>query len=58
MKNAGPTVEVALDLLANAVTFLVAVDETLVVTWASRAVRKRVGGIIGMSVADAIESLV
>ncbi len=54
MKNAGPEVEIALDLLANATPFIIVADESLVVTWASLAVLKRVDGMIGMSIADSV----
>ncbi|MBN1506021.1 MAG: response regulator [Sedimentisphaerales bacterium] len=57
MKSAGPAVEIALDLLTNVAPFVVVVDDTLMVTWASGAILRRVRGAIGMGIADLLESV-
>ena len=56
MNRAGTKVEIALDLLTSVTPFVLAVDENMVVTWASRPVLKRVREAIGMNVTELIES--
>ena len=49
-------VEIDLDLLTHVTPFVLAVDENMVVTWASRAFLKRVQEAVGMNVAELIHT--
>ncbi|MFH1371526.1 MAG: hypothetical protein ABII09_09620 [Planctomycetota bacterium] len=52
----GTKAEIDLELLTSVTPFVLAMDENMVVTWASRAVLKRAQEAIGMNVTELIES--
>jgi signal transduction histidine kinase len=56
VRRASTKVEIDLELLTMVTPFVLATDENLVVTWASRAVLKRVQEAVGMNVTELIES--
>ncbi len=56
VKQVGTRTEIDLELLTNVTPFVLAVDENMVVTWASRAVLKRVQEAVGMNVTELVKS--
>jgi signal transduction histidine kinase len=56
VRRASTKVEIDLELLTSVTPFVVAMDENMVVTWASRVVLKRVQEAVGMNVTELIES--
>jgi signal transduction histidine kinase len=56
VRRASTKVEIDLELLTMVTPFVLATDENMVVTWASRAVLKRVQEAVGMNVTELIES--
>lgn|GEM_PF-5731301 len=56
MSRSHPPAEIRLEDLECVAPFLLAVDERLVVTWASRSILTRVESAVGMNLTDMIES--
>ena len=57
MTSGNYNTEINLDQLATINPFVVAVDEQLVITWASKLMLKRVANIVGLSIPDIIECI-
>ncbi|MCP4674503.1 MAG: PAS domain S-box protein [Deltaproteobacteria bacterium] len=55
MASNGCNAEIHLDQLAGIASFIVAVDERLKITWASRPVMTRVENAIGLEISDIVE---